>query len=197
MREIWNERYKTEEYVYGHEPNQFFKSELLKLKPGKILFPADGEGRNSVYAATLGWKSFAFDISEQGKEKAIKLANLHKVCIDYQVVSFDKMSYEESFFDCIALLFAHQPSKSRTIYHQKLLTYLKPGGTIILEAFSKEQIQYNTGGPKDIDLLFSKPELEIEFHGLSSYDITLDTISLDEGLLHRGLSSVIRMVGTK
>ncbi|MBN1119309.1 MAG: class I SAM-dependent methyltransferase [Bacteroidales bacterium] len=197
MIETWNERYQVEEYVYGREPNQFFKSELLHLKPGNILFPADGEGRNSVYSATLGWKAFAFDSSEVAKEKALKLANKFKVCIDYQLASYNDAQYEPDFFDCIALLFAHMPSRLRAKQHQKLLSYLKPGGTLILEAYSKEQINYNTGGPKNIDLLYSKNELEEDFKELSTYDISISTICLDEGIMHNGKSSVIRFVGTK
>ena len=56
MKEFWNSRYQEKEYAYGLEPNLFFKSELIKLIPGKALFPAEGEGRNAVFAAKSGWE---------------------------------------------------------------------------------------------------------------------------------------------
>src|SRR5688572_28635163 len=81
----WNDRYSKDEYAYGERPNNFLKEQLEKIKVGSILFPAEGEGRNAVFAATLGWNVSAFDISAEGKNKALRLAETHKVTIDYQV----------------------------------------------------------------------------------------------------------------
>lgn len=73
-RRFWNKRYAAAEYVYGIAPNDFFKEHLDQLKPGSILLPAEGEGRNAVYAALQGWKVTAFDISKNGGEKALQLS---------------------------------------------------------------------------------------------------------------------------
>jgi ubiquinone/menaquinone biosynthesis C-methylase UbiE len=197
MRELWNARYNSEEYVYGVNPNTFFEAQLLNLKPGKILLAAEGEGRNAIYAASLSWKVFAFDFSEEARKKALKLADRCKVTIEYTLASFDEIEYEINYFDCLALIYAHQPSVKRKIYHQKLLNYLKPGGTIILEAFSKKQINNNTGGPKDLDLLFSLSELEEDFSEITSYDIKEENIFLEEGIFHSGIASIVQMTGTK
>ncbi len=197
MLHMWNERYKNEEYVYGREPNKFFSCELNKLDAGKILLPAEGEGRNAVFAAISGWKVNAFDFSPTAKEKAIRLALENKVNIDYEVFSFEEMNYEPEIFDCIALLFVHQPPEARSKYHKKLLSFLKPEGTIILEGYSKEQLKHKSGGPNNSNLLFSKQELESDFNSLSFYDISVIETNLNEGLLHNGKSSLIRMIGTK
>jgi hypothetical protein len=50
------------------------KGILKNMPAGRILFPAEDEGRNAVYAASLGWEVHAFDISERAKDKAEKLA---------------------------------------------------------------------------------------------------------------------------
>jgi ubiquinone/menaquinone biosynthesis C-methylase UbiE len=197
MRELWNARYNSEEYVYGVSPNTFFESQILNLKPGKILLAAEGEGRNAVYAASLSWKVYAFDFCETAQKKALKLADKNKVSIEYTLSSFEDINYKTDFFDCVALIYAHQPSALRKLYHRKLLNYLRPGGTIILEAFSKQQINFNTGGPKEIDKLYSISDLEDDFKVLRLYDIKEENIFLEEGLLHCGMASVIRMVGTK
>ena len=87
MKDFWNDRYGRAEYAYGKEPNVFFKEQLDQLQPGKILLPAEGEGRNAVYAAEKGWQASAYDWSENAYKKAMQLAEEKKVNIDYQICS--------------------------------------------------------------------------------------------------------------
>jgi 2-polyprenyl-3-methyl-5-hydroxy-6-metoxy-1,4-benzoquinol methylase len=197
MNEFWNNRYSTEEYAYGTLPNEFYKEEAKKLKPGTILFPAEGEGRNAVHAALLGWEVYAFDVSTEAKLKAEKLADRNQVTIHYTISSVDEVKYPEAYFDCIVLIFAHFPSQSRNSHHQKLLKFLKPGGIMILEGFSKKQIKMNSGGPKDPDMLFSRDELENDFSSLSTLRITEAEYILNEGKYHQGSAAVIRLTGKK
>jgi 2-polyprenyl-3-methyl-5-hydroxy-6-metoxy-1,4-benzoquinol methylase len=197
MNDFWNERYATKEYAYGIEPNQFYKEQLEKLIPGKILFPAEGEGRNAVHAANKGWEVFAFDPSLEGKRKAEKLASENGVNIDYQIAGYENVHFKPHFFDCIVLIFAHTHPLKRTEIHQKLTSYLKPGGFLILEGFSKNQISYNSGGPRDVNMLFSKEELRSDFGLFSNLNIAETDIFLDEGPFHQGKASVIRVLGIK
>ena len=140
--ERWNDRYSKDEYAYGEQPNNFLREELVKLKPGTILFPAEGEGRNAVFAAKLGWNVFAFDISAEGKNKALRLAETNKVSIDYQVGELEKLNYNPEQFDAIALIYAHFPADIKSRYHKTLDKYLRRHGIIIFEAFSKKHIAY-------------------------------------------------------
>ncbi len=197
MSNFWNERYANDEYVYGTEPNQFYKEEIKKLTPGKILFPAEGEGRNAVYAATQGWNVTAFDASSEGKRKAEKLASTRGVTIDYLISNYDDIQFTPALFDCIVMTYTHMPPLKRNEYHQKLISFLKPGGKLILEGFSKEQIENNTGGPKDINMLFSEEELKTDFKDLSHLFIEKTKVTLREGLFHQGESAIIRAVGTR
>lgn len=107
----WNERYSEEEFAFGTQPNNFLKEQIEQLEPGSILFAAEGEGRNAVYAAQLGWKVSAFDISIKGQKKAIRLAAEKSVSIDYQVGELDQLDFKPNQFDAIALIYAH--------FHQK------------------------------------------------------------------------------
>ena len=198
MKEFWDKRYAEKEMAYGKEPNVFFASQLAKLNPSKILLPADGEGRNAVYSAKLGWQVSAFDISKEGKQKAEKLAAQNNVTINYFVGGFDEFNYEKDSFDCIALVFAHFPPQVKSKYHKILDTYLKKGGIIILEAFSKKQIENpNSGGPKNLDMLFSMEEIKQDFSNYEIIELSEKEIILDEGQYHKGKSSVIRFVGKK
>jgi 2-polyprenyl-3-methyl-5-hydroxy-6-metoxy-1,4-benzoquinol methylase len=198
----WNERYSQEEFAYGEAPNNYLKAQLEKLPIGSILFPAEGEGRNAVYAAQLGWDVDAFDISLEGKNKALKLAEKKLVSIDYQVGALDELNFKLEQFDAIALIYAHFPAKIKSAYHQKLDTLLKKGGTIIFESFSKKHLAYVTadekvGGPKDIDSLFSIEEIKADFPNYTVLELVEQDIELNEGLYHNGIGSVIRFVGRK
>ncbi len=198
----WNERYRDEAFAYGEEPNSYLKDQLVKLPIGTILFPAEGEGRNAVFAATLGWNVSAFDISQEGKNKAMLLAGKNKVTIDYQVGSLEELKFKEGQFDAIALIYAHFPAKIKSEYHKQFDRFLKKKGTLIFESFSKKHIDYvnaneQVGGPKDIDSLFSIEEIKADFPNYTFLELVEQEIELHEGLYHNGTGSVIRFVGQK
>lgn len=196
MKDFWNERYANEKFVYGTEPNEFIKQQLDKLDPGKILFPAEGEGRNAVYAALHNWEVTAFDMSENARKKAIQLANENKVSIQYEVsdvLSFDS----EKQFDVIAFSYAHFPADIRKKAHKHLMHFLKPGGIVIFEAFAKSQLGSPSGGPKNEAMLFSIEEIKQEFPDLE-FDLLKEmTIEISEGIYHQGEAQVIRFVAYK
>ncbi len=197
MNHFWNERYSVDEYVYGTAPNEYFKQQLEKLTTGKILMPGEGEGRNAVFAAKQGWEVFAFDSSPEGKRKAEKLAKKNKVTIDYQISDYNSVKFESETFDAIAFIYTHMNPDKRREYHRKLLSFLKPGGTLILEGFTKKQIANNSGGPRDINMLFSFEELENDFSPLQKIEIIETDIYFKEGIFHDGKASVIRIFGIK
>lgn len=201
-KDRWDERYDSTEFAYGEEPNKYLKEQLDKLKAGTILFPAEGEGRNAVYAAQLGWNVCAFDISPEGKKKALQLAASKNVKIDYQVGELEMLHYKEEQFDAIALIYAHFPATLKSYYHTILNTYLKKGGIVIFEAFSKKHFEYvqndeKVGGPKDIESLFSIAEIQSDFPDYDFKELAEMEIELNEGLFHNGKGSVIRFVGRK
>ena len=198
----WNDRYSNDEFAYGEEPNNYLEEQLRKLNVGTILFPAEGEGRNAVFAAKLGWTVSAFDISIEGKNKAAKLAEKLNVVIDYQVGELQTLNFETEQFDVIALIYAHFPANIKSLYHKAFDKYLKEGGVIIFEAFSKKHIEYVTvnnkvGGPKDIASLFSIEEIKSDFANYEIIELAEKEVELNEGIFHNGKGSVIRFVGRK
>lgn len=198
----WNDRYSKDEFAYGEEPNNYLKEQLTNQNVGTILFPAEGEGRNAVFASKMGWKVSAFDISNEGKSKALKLAEKNNVTIDYKVGELETLGFENEEFDAIALIYAHFPADIKSKYHKTLDKYLKKDGIIIFEAFSKKHIDYVTanekvGGPKDIDSLFSIDEIKADFPNYEIIELVEKEIELNEGVFHNGTGSVIRFVGRK
>ncbi len=198
----WDQRYGETEYAYGKDPNVFFKQWIPKFQPGSILMPGDGEGRNGVYAATLGWEVTSLDLSIEGKRKAMLLARENEVMIDYLVGDLDHLTFDKEHFDAIGLIYAHFPSELKSAFHERLATYLKPGGVVIFEAFSKNHLSFKevdpgVGGPADINMLFSTDEIAKDFSGFEIIKLDEEEDVLNEGKYHNGRSSVIRFVGRK
>lgn len=199
---FWNERFSSEEYIYGEKPNVYIKEKLADLKPGKILFPAEGEGRNAVYAATKNWNVFAFDPSESGKQKALQLADAKGVAIDYQINDVASAVYEPESFDALALVYAHFHKDFRRDYHRKLAGLVKKGGYVLMEVFSKnhqenQKVNPKAGGPKNIDMLYSMDELKEDFVNFEFIELKETTTTLQEGDHHVGKANVIRVLARR
>jgi SAM-dependent methyltransferase len=202
MKEFWNQRYAADDYAYGEAPNEFFRASLEVLKPGRILLPADGEGRNGVFAATLGWEVVSFDISDEGRAKALRLAEKKGVSIEYQVVSMDEVDFPPASFDAVALIYAHFPESVRRAWHRRISEWLRPGGRLIMEAFSKGHLPYvmadgRVGGPRDLSMLYTVEDIREDFSGYREVMSEECEVELTEGAFHVGMGKVVRWVGER
>lgn len=203
MKVMWDNRYSREDYAYGIAPNEFFKDSISKYKlTGKILLPGEGEGRNAVYAAKKGLDVTAFDISIEGKNKALKLAEKENIKINYEVGDFFELNFIDEMYDSAALIYAHFPPPLLSKYHKKIADLLKPNGMVILEGFSKNNLKIQEGnkyisGPQKIDFLFTMELLQKDFSDFEIIQLEEVEVELNEGDFHKGLSSVIRFVGKK
>jgi hypothetical protein len=198
---FWDMRYSQQVYAYGTEPNEFFKSQLQLLIPNNILLPAEGEGRNAVYAARCGWTVHAFDQSIEGKKKALALAAHHNVPITYDIADALSIQLPEHYYDVIGLLYAHFPSQLRKQIHARFLSSLRTNGIILFEAFSTQQMEYQqqfgSGGPQQKEMLFTIEETKKNFPGCDFILLEEKETVLTEGEFHNGKASVIRCVARK
>lgn len=206
MQEKWNERFSTDEYVYGKEPNIFLKeffeanSQLFK---NPVLMLGDGEGRNGVFLAKQGLDVTSLDFAEKGLEKAKKLAEENNVKIKTILADVNEFDFGENAWGTIVMIYLHLFPDERLKLYEKVKRALISGGIFFLEAFSKEQLNYDSGGPKDLDLLFDKKELDEVFSNNSdkmNFEILHSeqkVVVLHEGRLHEGEGSVVRFVCKK
>jgi hypothetical protein len=198
MREHWDTRYTQEAFSYGIHANDFFSQSLAKLKIGKILLPGEGEGRNAVYAASHGWEVDAFDFSEKGRNKALGLAEEHKLFFnEYSISDYSDYKPRDNHYDVVGLIYAHAVPEIRSLLHYKMINALKTGGVIILQGFSKLQLGKDSGGPKQLDMLYSVDEMSKDFAGLSIELLEQKEVELSEGIYHQGAASVINMIAKK
>jgi hypothetical protein len=197
MKNFWDTRYAGEEFVYGKEPNVFFALQLALLDPGTLLLPGEGEGRNAVHAALAGWKVEAFDQSKVAAEKALSYASDMGVHLDYRVSGIEESSMLPEAYDAVGLIYVHAPPPLRKRLHSRVVQSLKPGGTVILEAFHVSQLGNDTGGPKIPDLLFTEEIIRTDFSGLEINKLEQVCVHLDEGAFHQGEAEIIQFLGRK
>ena len=197
MNDFWNERYAENEFAYGTLPNEFLKEQLDKLSTGKILFVCEGEGRNAVYAATQKWNVEAFDLSSEGLKKALQLAEQKNVSINYQIADAAKVDYPFESFDAVVLIYTHFPETVRKSIHQKITSWLKPNGLVLMEAFNPKQLNNSSGGPKELSMLYTTEMLENDFENLEVKLLYTEVVQLNEGKYHNGKADVIRFIGKK
>ncbi|MBI1341624.1 MAG: methyltransferase domain-containing protein [Terrimonas sp.] len=194
IKQFWDQRYAESEPVYGLQPNDFFKQFIDTHRPGTLLLPAEGEGRNAIYAAKKGWAVDAFDFSEVARKKALAFAAKENLSIHYSVMDMADFRATKKY-DAIGLIYVHLPEAARKKFHQEIYQSLKTGGFLVLEAFAKEQIKLESGGPRDAALLYDAPGLCSDFPFLHILNCQQKNLYLQEGSYHQGEASVLRLLG--
>lgn len=197
MTTFWDTRYNTKDFVYGKQANVFFASELDKMTPGSLLLPGEGEGRNAVHAASSGWLVDAFDQSQVAADKALAYAAEKGVSLNYRVSGIEGFFFKPDYYDAIGLIFFHTSPADRDILHRQVARALKPGGSVILEAFHTSQLGNTSGGPGSQELLFSEEIIRSDFAGLEVKVLEHLSVTLEEGSFHQGEAELIRFVGRK
>jgi SAM-dependent methyltransferase len=199
MSTFWDERFAEPGYKYGTEPNAFLREQASRFRPaGRVLVPGDGEGRNSVWLAQQSFQVLAMDSSQVGLAKAQALAVERGVAID--VVTGDLAGWlpPQPGWDAVVLTFVHLPSAIRADAHQRLAEALVPGGWLLLEAFHPDQLGFSSGGPKDIDMLYTLAQLRADFASCCDEVLGWEGgVQLTEGPGHQGPGRVTRWLGQR
>lgn len=195
MSDFWNQRFSGPDYTYGTEPNAFLVSQKKYFMPGmKVLAVADGEGRNGVWLAQQGLDILSVDGSEVGLRKAQELAKRRGVSIRTECADLTTWTWPEKKFDLVVAIFIHFPPEHRTRLHKKMLGALKPGGVLIMEAFTPAQLGYKTGGPPVKEMLYTAEMLRNDFMEAELLQQEESLTELEEGVGHRGQAAVVRLV---
>ena len=198
---MWDNRFAGEDFAYGKEPNVWLAERISQIPPpeqNKALIPADGEGRNAVWCARLGWNTEVFDLSAQGKIKCEMLAAEHGVSVDYEIADLKDLQLDEEQFDLIAFSWFHTPSTLRKEKFCNFMPALKKGGHLITEGYHKTQMPMDSGGPKSLDLLWDLDEILEEFLDSLPGEVKIEHAAvtstiLEESELHTGLARVVRL----
>jgi SAM-dependent methyltransferase len=195
----WQARFASADYAFGKEPNYFLKS-CRKLLPrrGRALAVADGEGRNGVWLAQQGLDVVSLDFSPAAQNKARALAAERGVQVGFVEADVHAWDYPQSAFDVVVEIFAQFSSPSeRAIKWRGMRRALKSGGLLIMQGYTPKQLHYGTGGPKQLDHLYTRAMLEREFGEFRDLQIVEEEREMHEGASHAGMSAVIGLTATK
>jgi 2-polyprenyl-3-methyl-5-hydroxy-6-metoxy-1,4-benzoquinol methylase len=198
MRDTWQQRYQEKPFFYGKQPNAFLVSQGHRLRPGMTaLALADGEGRNGVWLAQQGLRVTSVDYAEAALEHAQAWAEEQGVALDTECSDLSEWCWPKGEVDVVVAIFAHFPPAIRADLHRKMLEALRPGGVLILEAFSPRQLGRTSGGPKDLAMLYDVEMLRRDFQGGRIELLEEVETVLDEGPGHQGPAVVVRAIVTK
>jgi len=196
---LWDERFAGEDYLFGEAPNAFLARQAARLKPGqRTLAVADGEGRNGVWLAEQGLSIHSVDSSAVAQEKARRLAARRHVSLDLERVDLLAWPFPEEAYDVVVAIFIQFTGPAeRTRMFEAMKRALKPGGLLLLEGYRPEQLAFGTGGPSQVENLYTQELLraafaDFEIEALDAYDA-----HLEEGARHKGMSALIDLVARK
>ncbi|HEX2150262.1 MAG TPA: class I SAM-dependent methyltransferase [Actinomycetota bacterium] len=194
---MWDERYSSEGYAYGTEPNEFLKESFRRIPKGNVLSLAEGEGRNAVFLAKHGYSVTAVDASLVGLDKARKLAEENEVSVE--LVHADLADYDlgEDRWDGIVSIFCPLPSSVRKLLYKKVEAGLKRNGVFLLEAYTPDQLKHGTGGGSSVDVMQTRESLRSELSGLKFEHLAELERDVVEGIYHTGLGAVVQTIAVK
>jgi cyclopropane fatty-acyl-phospholipid synthase-like methyltransferase len=196
---FWDEKYDVPHYRYGTDPNAFIAAsvETYVRAPSQVLVVGSGEGRNAVWLAQKDFEVTAVEVSGKGIAKTKELMSDANVLLRIIKSDFADWEPEEGRYKAVVMTFVHMPPELREETHAKAIRALDTEGYLFLEAFTPEQLQHDTGGPKDREMLYTEEILQHDFAELQPELLEERTITLDEGPGHAGDAEVIRFIGQK
>ena len=197
--ERWENRYRVPGYAFGKEPNYFLAScKALLPRSGKALAVADGEGRNGIWLAEQGLDVLSIDFSPTAQEKARALAKQRGVSLTIAPADVHAWDYPDAAFDVVVEIFTQFSSPAeRAKKWAGMRKALKPGGLLIIQGYTPKQLQYGTGGPKQVENLYTRAMLEAAFGDLRDVTIVEEELEIYEGTSHGGMSAVINLTARR
>lgn len=195
----WNQRFDSEEYFYGTEANAFLRAQAGLLQAGQqVLAVADGEGRNGVWLAEQGLQVTAVEASSNALKKARKLAAERGVAPEFIEADLLSWRWPAAEFDVVAAIFIQfLAAAARERVFAAMHAALKPGGILLLQGYTVDQLNYRTGGPAVAEQLYT-PELIRELlAGMEIVHLREHVGELQEGTGHCGQSALLDVVARK
>jgi len=198
-RAFWDQRFSDPDYIFGRTPNLFLVSQAQRFRPGqRVLDVATGEGRNAVWLAEQGCDVMGIDISPLGIDKAKRLAAERGVSAQFQVADLREWYWQPAAFDAIVSIFIQFAApEDRTRLFEGFESTLKPGGILVLQGYTPKQIEYKTGGPPQVEHMYTSELLKQAFARLEILHLREHEQVLSEGTKHVGRSALIDLVARK
>jgi 2-polyprenyl-3-methyl-5-hydroxy-6-metoxy-1,4-benzoquinol methylase len=197
-QKMWDERFSQPQPVYGQEPNAYLAKQSSRFQRGAKLFvPGDGYGRNGIWLARQGFQVHTVDLSQVGVERARKTAEAAGVSLTIEQADLSSWNWPEDEYDGVFSVFLHLPLELRAKVHASMLRSAKPGGLIVVQNFSPAQLKHSSGGPKQVELLYTAAMLRQDFALAVALELEEREIHISEGHMHSGPAAVVQAVFRK
>lgn len=198
MNHYWNQRFAEVEFAYGDAPHVSVREQFGVPGSGRVLCLAEGQGRNAVHLASLGYDVTALDFSEVGLQRAQELAARTGVVIQTLQADLSTYVFEPVAWDGIISIFGHLPAPLRARVNAQLYGALNPGGWLQLVGYHPKQLEYGTGGPQEPSMLYTIEGLKAELGPGWTYHVAeVVERELEEGPYHRGMSAFVHLLARK
>ncbi|MBI4932398.1 MAG: class I SAM-dependent methyltransferase [Actinobacteria bacterium] len=194
---MWEQRYGADTYIYGTEPNDFLRDQIHSLPDGPVLCLAEGEGRNAVFVAATGREVHSVDLTESGVAKTRRLAQERGVSVNAVMADLATHDIGDERWGAVVSIFAHMPPHVRRDLHARVVAALRPGGVLLLEAYTPDQIGRGTGGPAVAEMTMSLDLLREELEGLEFLHALETERVVVEGAGHTGVGAVVQVIARK
>ena len=197
--DFWNKRYQTQDYLFGVEPNDFIRAvaPMPSTQNAKAFAPADGEGRNGVYLAKIGYDVTCVDVSNLAVDKANALADEHGVRINSHVGDIFTFPCPVDHYELVVISFMHFLPDDHLRFMDLMKTTLKPGGVLVMEGYTHDQMPLTSGGPKNPDMLFSRQQIAENFADFNIILLQETRRHLAEGTRHQGEAATLQILAHK
>jgi cyclopropane fatty-acyl-phospholipid synthase-like methyltransferase len=195
----WNQRYAIDDYIFGKEPSDILVRHKHILRPGETaLSIADGEGRNATYLAELGMQVTSFDFSETAIAKAKMLNAERGVTVNILQSDIESWAWTPNAYDAVVgVFFQFLDPAARTVVFAGMAETLKPGGCVFLRGYTPLQLEYKTGGPSEVENLYTPDLLRAAFPGFELIHLSDEITMLNEGPRHTGMSAFVDFIARK
>lgn len=160
----WDTRYAGSDRVWSASPNDWVAATIGAWNPGRALDLGAGEGRHSVWLASLGWQVTAVDFSSVGIERG--RTGAHEAGFEVDWVVADLRTWEPpdgATFDLVLLAYLHLDDDVLG----RARGWLAPGGALVAIGHALRNLAEGVGGPSDGRLLHTEAEYRAASEGLA------------------------------
>lgn len=118
--------------------------------------------------------------------------------MEYHVAGVYDWRWEDDAFDVVAAIFVQFAGPDmRSFMFERMAAALRPGGLLLVEGYTPKQLEYGTGGPKQLDQLYTEALLREAFPAFDILELREYEAELDEGSRHQGMSALIDLAAVK
>jgi 2-polyprenyl-3-methyl-5-hydroxy-6-metoxy-1,4-benzoquinol methylase len=126
--DFYSRLYLDDNSNFNHAPNRFLMEMVQGRQPGAALDYGMGQGRNSIYLASLGWQVWGFDPAEAGVAVAQKQAKALGLTLHTSAVRDMEYDFGKERFDLVLFSWTMP-----LVAVQKVADSLRPDGIVVME----------------------------------------------------------------